>query len=117
MLEIIFGGLTSLASAVVTAYNKSKDVSIAAIQASVGIAASQVQSMSLWIGHPFSPPALLAYAVAIYYGKAIAYDNVVSFWITGHAGYTTPIEGTTAYVAGLVVAGMFSAGVANIIKR
>lgn len=117
MLGLILSALTSLASGIVTAYNKSKDVTITAIQASVGLAASAVQGMSLWIGHPFSPPSLLAYSVAIYYGKAIAYDNVVSYWITGHAGYTPPITGETATVAGLVIAGMFSSGIANIIKR
>jgi hypothetical protein len=117
MWELIFGGLTAVVNGAVTAYNKSKDVSITAIQASVGLAASQVQAMTLWIGHPFSPPSLLAYAVAIYYGKAIAYDNVISFWITGHAGYTPALIPTTAAVAGLVVAGMFSSGIANIIKR
>lgn len=102
---------------IVAAYNKSKDVSITAIQASVGLAASAVQGMSLWIGHPFSPPSILAYTVAIYYGKAIAYDNVISFWIVGHAGFTPPITGVTASVAAVVVAGMFGSGIANIIKR
>ena len=117
MLAIVLGVLTTLVNGLVTAYNKSKDVAMSAISASVGLAASQVQAMSLWIGHPLSPPSLLAYAVAIYYGKAIAYDNVISFWITGHAGFTPPIKGSTAAVAAVVIAGMFSSGIANLIKR
>jgi hypothetical protein len=117
MLAIILSALTAIVNGAVTAYNKSKDVSITAIQASVGLASAAVQGMSLWIGHPLSPPSILAYSVAIYYGKAIAYDNVISFWLTGHAGFTPGIAGATATVAGVVIAGMFSSGIANIIKR
>lgn len=113
----LLGFLPSLLSSLVTAYNKSKDVSITAIQSSVGIAQAQAQAMTAWIGHPFSPPALLAYSVAVYYGKAIAYDNVISYWITGHAGYTPALIHDTAYVASVVIAGMFFSGIANIIKR
>lgn len=109
--------LTTVGGGLITAYNKSKDVTITAIQSSVGIAGAQAQAMALWIGHPLSPPSILAYSVAIYYSKAIAYDNVISFWITGHAGNTPGITGATAYVASVVIAGMFFSGIANIIKR
>jgi hypothetical protein len=56
----IISALSSIATAGITAYNKSKDVSIAAIQSVGGIAAAQVQAMSLWIGHPLSPPAIMS---------------------------------------------------------
>ncbi|HZR77348.1 hypothetical protein [Bradyrhizobium sp.] len=117
VLGIIFSGLTSLATSAVTAYNKTKDVTITAIQSAVGIAASQAQAMSLWIGHPLSPPSILAYSVALYYSKAIAYDKVISFWITGHDGFTPPVTGATSYVAMTIISGMFFSGIANIIKR
>lgn len=117
----MIGGLLALlgtiASGAITAYNKSKDVSITAIQSAGSIAASQVQAMSLWIGHPLSPPSIMCYAVALYYGKAIAYDNVISFWFFGVAGNTPAIRGETAVVAGIIVSGMFFSGIANIIKR
>lgn len=99
------------------AYNKSKDVTITAIQSSVGIAQAQASAMSAWIGHPLSPPSLMCYAVALYYGKAIAYDNVISFWITGRAGFTPHLTAETAAVAGVIISGMFFSGIANIIKR
>jgi hypothetical protein len=113
----IVSALMPLVTAAVTAWNKSKDVSIAAIQSAGGIAAAQAQAMTAWIGHPFSPPSLLAYSVSFYYAKSIAYDNIISYWITGHAGYTAPLIDTTAYVASVVIAGMFFSGIANIIKR
>lgn len=100
----------------VTAYNKSKDVSITAIQASVGLAASQVQAMSLWIGHPFSPPSIMAYGVAVWFFKAVTVDKVIGPAL-GYSWSTDPLSGETAVIAGLVVAGMFSSGIANIIKR
>lgn len=116
MLSIIFGGLTSLATAAVTAYTKSKDVSIAAIQSAGGIAAAQVQAMSLWIGHPLSPPSIMAYGVAIWFFKATACDKVIGPAL-GYRWTTDPISGETAVIAGLVVSGMFFSGIANIIKR
>lgn len=116
MLSIIFGGLTSLVSAAITAYNKSKDVSIAAIQGAGSIAAAQVQAMSLWIGHPLSPPAIMAYGVAIWFFKATACDKVIGPAL-GYKWTTDPISGETAVIAGLVVSGMFFSGIANIIRR
>lgn len=112
----IFSGLSSLATAAVTAYNKSKDVSIAAIQSAGGIAAAQVQAMSLWIGHPLSPPSIMAYGVAIWFFKATACDKVIGPAL-GYSWTTDPISGETAVIAGLVVSGMFFSGIANIIKR
>lgn len=116
MLSLIFGGLTSLLNGVVTAYNKSKDVSIVAIQSAVGIAAAQAQAMSLWIGHPLSPPSIMAYGVAIWFFKATACDKVIGPAL-GYSWTTDPIGGDTAVIAGLVVSGMFFSGIANIIKR
>jgi hypothetical protein len=116
MLGLIFGGLTSLASGIVSAYNKSKDVSITAIQSAVGIASAQAQAMSLWIGHPLSPPSLMAYGVAIWFFKATACDKVIGPAL-GYSWSTDPLGGETAVIAGLVVSGMFFSGIANIIKR
>lgn len=116
MLALIFGGLTTLVNGFVTAYNKSKDVSITAIQSAVGIASAQVQAMSLWIGHPLSPPSLMAYGVAIWFFKATACDKVIGPAL-GYSWTTDPLGGETAVIAGLVVSGMFFSGIANIIKR
>ncbi len=116
MLSIIFGGLTSLASSLVTAYNKSKDVSIAAIQSAGAIAGAQVQAMALWIGHPLSPPSIMCYGVAIWFFKATACDKVIGP-VLGYQWTTDQIDGQTAIIAGLVVSGMFFSGIANIIKR
>lgn len=117
MIALALALFGKLAEVGLAAYNKSKDVSITAIQSAGSIAASQVQAMTLWIGHPLSPPSIMCYAVAIYYGKAIAYDNVISFWIFGVYGFTPGIRGDTAAVAAVVVSGMFFSGIANIIKR
>jgi hypothetical protein len=120
MVQVIFsailGLIPSIVSGIVTAYTKSKDVSIAAIQSAGSIASAQAQAMSLWIGHPLSPPSVMAYAVALYYAKAIAFDNVVAFWIWGEAGFTPAIRGETAYVAMLIVSGMFFSGIARIVR-
>lgn len=116
MWSLIFGGLTSVVNGAITAYNKSKDVSIAAIQSASGIAAAQVQAMSLWIGHPLSPPSIMSYGVAVWFFKATACDKVIGPAL-GYQWTTDPISGETAVIAGLVVSGMFFSGIANIIKR
>jgi hypothetical protein len=116
MLGMIFGGITSLATAALSAYNKSKDVSIAAIQSAGSIASAQAHAMSLWIGHPLSPPSIMAYGVAIWFFKATACDKVIGPWL-GYEWTTDPIGGETAVIAGIVVSGMFFSGIANIIKR
>jgi hypothetical protein len=116
MIAGILTFLTALISGAVTAYNKSKDVSIAAIQSAAGIATAQVQAMSLWIGHPFSPPSIMAYGVAIWFFKATACDKVIGPAL-GYRWTTDPIGGETAIIAGLVVSGMFFSGIASIIKR
>lgn len=108
--------LPSIINGAVTAWNKSKDVSIAAIQSAGSIATAQVQAMSLWIGHPLSPPAIMAYGVAIWFFKATACDKVIGPAL-GYQWSTDPISGETAVIAGLVVSGMFFSGIANIIKR
>lgn len=116
-MNLLFGFLSSLASVAITAYNKSKDVSIQAIQATVGVASAQAQYMTAVLGHPLSAPSLLCYTVTLYYGKAIAYDNVVAFWFTGHAGYTPPLTTETAAVAGIIISGMFFSGIAGILRK
>lgn len=115
MLAMILAGLAPLATAAVTAYTKSKDVSIAAIQSAGAIASAQVQAMSLWIGHPLSPPSIMAYGVAIWFFKATACDKVIGP-IIGYSWSTDPISGETAVIAGLVVSGMFFSGIARIVK-
>jgi hypothetical protein len=116
MLSLIFGGLTSLATAAVTAYTKSKDVSIAAIQSAGGIAAAQAQAMSAWIGHPLSPPSICCYGVAVWFFKATACDKVIGPAL-GYKWTTDALTGGTAEIAMIVVSGMFFSGIANIIKR
>jgi hypothetical protein len=116
MISIIISALSKLGTAAITAYNKSKDVTIEALKASVGIASSQVQAMSLWIGHPLSPPSIMAYGVAIWFFKATACDKVIGPAL-GYRWTTDPISGETAVIAGLVVSGMFFSGIAKIIRQ
>lgn len=108
--------LTTVVNGAVAAYSKSKDVTITAVQSSVGIATAQVQAMSLWIGHPLSPPSIMAYTVAIWFAKAVAGDKVIGPAL-GYSWSTDPITGETAVIAGLVVSGMFFSGIAKIIKQ
>lgn len=113
----IFSGLATIASAVTTAYQKSKDVSIEAIKSAGGIASAQVQAMALWIGHPLSPPSIMCYAVAFHFAKSLVYDPHFAVWMYGKAGFTPHLEGGTKEIAMIVVSGMFFSGIANIIKR
>lgn len=112
----IISGLTSLGGGLLAAYNKSKDVSIAAIQSAGGIAAAQAQAMTAWIGHPLSPPSICCYGVAIWFFKATACDKVIGPAL-GYQWATDPLTGGTAEIAMIVVSGMFFSGIANIIKR
>lgn len=116
MWGLIFEGAKALASIALGAYNKSKDVSIAAIQSAGSIAAAQAQAMSLWIGHPLSPPSIMCYGVAIWFFKSTAMDKVIGPAL-GYRWSTDPLTGETAVIAGVVVSGMFFSGIANIIKR
>jgi hypothetical protein len=106
-----------LVTAAITAYTKSKDVAISAIQSAGGIASAQVQAMALWIGHPLSPPSIMCYAVAFHFSKALVYDPHLAFWLYGKTGFTPPLEGGTKEIAMIVVSGMFFSGIANIIRR
>jgi len=112
----IISAVTTIGGGLLTAYNKSKDVSIAAIQSAGSIAASQAQAMSLWIGHPLSPPSICCYGVAVWFFKATACDKVIGPAL-GYKWATDPLTGGTAEIAMIVVSGMFFSGIANIIKR
>ena len=116
-LSSLLNILTTIGGGLITAYNKSKDVSIAAIQSASGIASAQVQAMALWIGHPLSPPSIMCYAIAFHFSKALVYDPHLAVWLYGHTGFTPPLEGGTKEIAMIVVSGMFFSGIANIIKR
>ncbi len=116
-LGAIITAVMPLVTAGITAWNKSKDVSIAAIQSAGSIASAQAQAMFAWIGHPLSPPSLMCYAVAFHFGKAVVYDPHIAVWLYGKAGFTPFLEGGTKEIAMIVVSGMFFSGIANIIKR
>jgi hypothetical protein len=108
--------LPSIINGAITAYNKSKDVSIAALSTAGAIAAAQVQAMTLWIGHPLSPPSLMCYAVAIWFCKAVAIDNVLCPTLEWECS-TPALKGGTAELAWIVVSGMFFSGIASIVRR
>ena len=112
----ILTALTTLGGGLITAYNKSKDVSITAIQTAGTIASAQAQAMSAWIGHPLSPPSIMCYGVAIWFFKATACDKVIGPWL-GYRWTTDALTGGTAEIAMIVVSGMFFSGIANIIRR
>ncbi len=112
----IISALTSLGGGLLAAYNKSKDVSIEAIKSAGAIAASQVQAMSLWIGHPLSPPSIMCYGLAGWFFKAAFLDKVVAPAF-GYNWSTDPLSGDLKDVAMIVASGMFFSGIANIIKR
>lgn len=116
IFSTILGIIPSIINGAITAYTKSKDVSIAAIQGAGSIASAQVQAMTLWIGHPLSPPSLMCYAVAIWFCKAVAIDNVLCPSV-GWECSTPALKGGTAELAWIVVSGMFFSGIANIVRR
>jgi hypothetical protein len=116
-LGAIVTAIMPLVTAAVTAYNKSKDVSIAAIQSAGTIASAQAQAMTAWIGHPLSPPSLMCYFVAFHFGKSIVWDPHLALFFLGRTGFTPHLEGGTKEIAMIVVSGMFFSGIANIIKR
>lgn len=113
----IISALTTLGGGLLTAYNKSKDVSIEAIKSAGSIASSQVQAMSLWIGHPLSPPSIMCYGLAFHFVKAIVWDPHLAVFFLGREGFTPPLLGGTKELAMIVATGMFFSGIANIIKR
>jgi hypothetical protein len=116
---MIFGGIISvlgtLATTALQAYNKSKDVTIEAFKASGAIASAQAQAMSAWIGHPLSPPSIMCYAIAIWFFKAVAIDNVLCPAV-GWECSTPALRGGTAELAWIVASGMFFSGIANIMR-
>lgn len=116
MIAGLIALLGTVASGAITAYNKSKDVSIQALQSTAAIATAQVQAMTLWIGHPLSPPSIMCYGIAIWFFKATACDKVIGPAL-GYNWSTDPIGGETAVIAGLVVSGMFFSGITKIIKQ
>src|SRR3954462_11918266 len=108
--------IPSLINGVVTAYNKSKDVSIAAIQSAGSIASAQAQYMTAVLGHPLSPPSICCYALAIWFFKAVACDKVIGPAL-GYQWTTDALTGGTKEIAMIVASGMFFSGIANILKR
>lgn len=116
MLGLIVNAISTLGGALVTAYIKAKDVTIAGYQAGATMVSAQAEYMTAVLGHPFSPPSLLCYGVTFYYLKVWCYDKIVSFWFTGHSGFTDPLTGDTAYAALIVLTGMFSAGIFRVLK-
>ena len=109
--------LPSIAGAVASVINKAKDVTISAYTTTANVATAQAEYMTAVLGHPLSAPSILCYSVALYYGKAIAYDNVISYWLTGRYGNTPELIPSTAYIAMIIISGMFFSGIAGIIKR
>lgn len=107
--------LSPLLNGLVTAYNKSKDVTITAYQTAASVAASQAQAMTAWMGHPLSPPSIMAYGVAIWFFKSSAMDKVIGPAL-GYAWRTDPLTGDTKEIAMIVVSGMFFSGIAKIWK-
>jgi hypothetical protein len=115
-LGAIISALMPLVTAAVTAYNKSKDVSIAAIQSVGGIAAAQAQAMTAWIGHPLSPPSIMCYGLAGWFFKAAFLDKVVGPAL-GYQWHTDPLSGDLKDIAMIVASGMFFSGIASIVRR
>jgi hypothetical protein len=114
--SIISGIVGPIVNGLVAAYNKSKDVTIETVKASVGIASAQATAMSAWIGHPLSPPSIMCYAIAIWFFKAVAIDNVLCPTV-GWECSTPALRGGTAELAWIVASGMFFSGIANIMRR
>lgn len=110
------GVVGTVANAIVSVINKAKDVTIAGYQAGATMVSAQSQYMTAVLGHPLSPPSLMCYFLAFRYGKIWCYDPIISYWITGHAGYTDRLYGDTATAALIVLTGMFSAGIFKLIK-
>lgn len=116
MIGLVISFLARLLGGLVTAWNKSKDVTIAGYASVVGLASAQAEYMRSVIGHPLSPPSILCYTVALYDAKCIAYDNIISYWFTGRAGYTAPLFGDTAYAHLVILSGMFAGALYRVIR-
>lgn len=112
----IIGGLATLGSSLITAWNKSKDVTMSGYTSAATMAHAQAAYMTAVIGHPLSPPSILCYVVTFYYAKCIAYDKIIAYWFTGEAGYTDPLRGETAYAALVVLSGMFAGALYRVVR-
>jgi hypothetical protein len=118
---MIFAGLitsvlTPLVTAGITAWNKTKDVTMTAYTASAGVATAQAEYMKAVLGHPLSPPSIMCYAVAFWFFKAVAVDNVLCPSV-GWECSTPALKGGTLEIAMIVVGGMFFSGIAYVWKR
>jgi hypothetical protein len=116
MFSALLALLPSLLSAGVTAWNKSKDLTITAITSSVGVASAQASYMKEVLGHPLSAPSLMCYALAGWFFKAAFLDKVIGPAL-GYQWYTDPLTGGTKEIAMIVCSGMFFSGIAAILKR
>lgn len=115
MLALLAGILPGLATAAITAWNKSKDVTIAAYTATAGIATAQSDYMKSVLGHPLSPPSLMCYGVAIWFCKAVVADKVIGPAL-GYDWTTDPLTGGTQEIAMIVVSGMFFSAITKVIR-
>lgn len=114
-LTAILGALAPIINGAITAWNKSKDVSIAAIQSASSIASAQAQAMTAWIGHPLSPPSIMCYGLAGWFFKAAFLDKVVGPAL-GYQWHTDPLSGDLKDIAMIVASGMFFSGIARIVR-
>ena len=117
MFGAILAAFTPLITAAITAWNKSKDVTIESYRAAVGIASAQAQYMTAVLGHPLSPPSIMCYALAWRFAKVVVYDPILCPSLFGHECFTPQMTGGTAELAMIVASGMFFSGIANILKR
>lgn len=115
MWGLIAGGLSQLLTAAITAYNKSKDVTIAAYQASANLATAQSEYMKAVLGHPLSPPGIMCYAVAFWFFKAVVFDKLIGPAL-GYEWTTDALTGGTQEIAMIVVSGMFFSAITKVIK-
>ncbi len=107
MFSLILGGLTSLATAAITAFNKSKDVTIAGIQGTVSVARAQLGYMTAALDHPLSPVSLICYVVAIRFIKIGLFDNMICPSLAIECT-TRALGGTYAYLETVAIGGMFA---------
>lgn len=107
MIAALLALVPSLINGVVTAYNKTKDVTITTIKTTGTVAAAQLGYMTAALDHPFSPVSIVCYAVAFWFFKAVAIDKVICP-VIGMSCSTDALGGQLWSIAQIAMGGMFA---------
>lgn len=107
MLAFLSSILPALATAAITAYNKSKDVTIATVQGAVTVTGEQLRYMTAALDHPLSPVSIICYVVAARFVKIGLFDNMICSSV-GWQCSTPALAGTYGNLEIVAIGGMFA---------